>query len=332
VHELILIFTDLFIAERAAIPQFVPALPALSALLTRGEVQFCGDWRHWVLRDVAGCDVLPVPVAAISRHAVPSEGACDGAEHGWWLATPVHLDAGLTRVNMSAQPVSLSAEEWSAVAAEFNRLFAADGFQFSTGTGVVAVLAASSAIEAITTDPMRVLGQDVGPALPSGPDGRALRRLMTGAQMWLHDHPLNETRRQRGEPTVNGLWIWGGGPEPQAFPLRQLPRLLSTDPYLLGLWRLMKGGVEAEAGHFDALAVSDLDCAIVTLECTRSSDLTQRLDEIDRQWMAPVLRALREGRLESLVLHLNDRLLRVSRFDAFRFWRTRRHWLEAAAC
>jgi hypothetical protein len=107
--------------------------------------------------------------------------------------------------------------------------------------------------------------------------------------------------------------------------------LLSADSYLLGLWRLMKGCVEAEAGYFDALAVSDLDCAIVTLECTRSSDLTQRLDEIDRRWMAPVLRALREGRLESLVLHLNDRLLRVSRFDAFRFWRTRRHWLEAAA-
>ena len=32
VHELILIFTDLFIAEGAVTPQSVPALPALSAL------------------------------------------------------------------------------------------------------------------------------------------------------------------------------------------------------------------------------------------------------------------------------------------------------------
>ena len=44
-------------------------------------------------------------------------------------------------------------------------------------------------------------------------------------------------------------------------------RLLSADPYLLGLWRLMKGRVEAEAGHFDALAVSDPDCRHRDLEC-----------------------------------------------------------------
>ncbi len=154
---------------------------------------------------------------------------------------------------------------------------------------------------------------------------------MTGIQMWLHDHPLNETRRQRGEPTVNGFWIWGGGPELEPFSPHPLPRLASVDPYLVGLWRLMKGRVDLEARHFDALSASNPDRVVVTLECTRSSDLAQRLDEIDRQWMAPVLRALREGRLETLVLHLNDRLLRLGRFDVFRFWRTRRHWLEAAA-
>jgi hypothetical protein len=330
VHELILIFTDLFITEGAASPQSVPALPALSALLTRGKVEISGDWRGWVLRDIAGREGLPVPVAAISRHAALPEGASRGANN-WWLAAPVHLGASLTHVHMSARPVSLSSEEWRMVAAEFNRLFAADGFQLSTGTDIAAFLATSRLIDAQTTDPMRVLGQDVEPALPRGPDGKVLRRLMTGVQMWLHDHPLNETRRQRGEPAVNGFWIWGGGPEPAAFRPVPLPRLVSADPYLLGLWRLMKGRVDAEARHFAALGASGLDRTIVTLECARSSDLARRLDEIDRQWMAPVLQALRDGRLESLVLHLNDRLLRLGRFDAFRFWRTRRHWLEAAA-
>ncbi len=331
VHELILIFADLFIAEGSATPQSVPALPALSALLTRGEVEISGDWRRWVLRNVAEREALCVPVAAISRHAVPSKDAGDRATHEWWLATPVHLAAGLTHVHMSAQPVTLNGEEWRVVAADFNRLFAGDGFQLLTGTDVVAFVATSSPIHAETTDPMRVLGQNVEPALPTGPDGKALRRLMTGIQMWLHDHPLNQARRQRGEPTVNGLWIWGGGREPESLTVGSLPRLASADPYLVGLWRLMKGRVDAEAGRYDALSAADLDRVIVTLQCTRSPDLAQRLDEIDRQWMAPVLRALRGGRLETLVVHLNDRVLRLSRFDVFRFWRARRHWLEAAA-
>jgi hypothetical protein len=331
VHELILIFTDLFIAEGAASLQSVPTLPALSALLTRGAVEFPGDWRRWVLRDVVGRDVLRVPVASISRHASLPEDASDGAQHDWWLVTPVHFDVGLTHVRMSAQPVSLSSEEWRIAAAEFNRQFAADGFHLSTGTDVAAFLASSSPIQANTTDPMRVLGQDVEPALPAGPAGRVLRRLMTGVQMWLHDHPLNEARRQRGEPAVNGFWIWGGGPEPESFLPSPLPRLASADPFLVGLWRLLQGRVDTEARHFDAIAAADLERVIVTLECTRGSDIAQRLDEIDRQWMAPVLHALRNGRLESLALHLNDRLFRVSRFDAFRFWRTRRHWLETAA-
>lgn len=331
VHELILIFTDLFIAEDAASPQSVPALPALSTLLTRGEVQTPGDWRRWVLREVAGRDMLRVPVASISRHASLCEEASKGTKHDWWLATPVHLDAGLTHVHMSARPVSLSSEEWRTVGAEFNRLFAADGFHLSTATDVAAFLATSNPIEANTTDPTRVLGQDIEPALPTGPEGKRLRRLMTGVQMWLHDHPVNEARRQRGEPAVNGFWIWGGGLEPEFLSVAPLPRLASADPYLVGLWRLMKGRVDTEAEHFDALGAPDRGRVIVTLECTRSFDLAQRLNEIDRHWMAPVLRALRDGRLRSVALHLNDRLFRVSRFDAFRFWRTRRHWLEAAA-
>jgi len=93
----------------------------------------------------------------------------------------------------------------------------------------------------------------------------------------------------------------------------------------------MKQGTEPEAGSLDTLSDDDRETAIVSLECMKTSGLAERLEEIDRRWMAPAQRALRAGGLQSLVLHLNDRFFRVHRFDALRFWRTPRHWLEVAA-
>jgi len=328
VRELVLIFTDLYIAEGAASAQSVPTLPALSALLTRGEAQCCGDWRSWILQEVSGQRLPKVPVASISRAGVLREQAHGGVRQEWWLATPVHLDAGLTDVRMSTQPVELSSDEWKVLVRDFNQLFAADDFHLSAGTSFAAFLATSTSIDASTTDPMRVLGQGVEPALPGGPAGKVLRRLMTAAQMWLHEHPLNEARRQRGEREANALWLWGGGPAPDWFSTRPLPRLASADSYLMGLWWLMKQSIEPEAGSFDTLSADDRESAVVSLECMRSSKLAERLEEIDRHWMAPVLRALREGRLQSLVLHMNDQMFRVRWLHALRFWRAPRHWLE----
>jgi hypothetical protein len=255
----------------------------------------------------------------------------DELQRQWWLATPVHLIAGLTDIRMNTQPVELSSDEWEVLVRDFNQLFAGDGFQLSVGTNSAAFLATSAWIDASTTDPMRVLGQGIEPALPGGPAGKVLRRLMTTAQMWLHEHPLNEARRQRGELEANALWLWGGGAVPDLFAPGQLPRLVSADSYLTGLWWLMKQGTEPEAGSFDTLSDDDRETAIVSLACMKTSGLAERLEEIDRRWMAPVQRALRAGGLQSLVLHLNDRFFRVQRFHAFRFWRTPRHWLEVAA-
>lgn len=330
-RELILIFTDLYFAEGAASAQSVPALPALSALLTRGEVPDHGDWRNWMLQQVSGQRLPRVPVASISRVGVLREQARDGLAQEWWLATPVHLDAGLTNIRMSAQPVELSSDEWQVVVRDFNQLFAADDFHLSVATRCAAFLTTSTSIDASTTDPMRVLGQGIEPALPGGPAGKVLRRLMTSIQMWLHEHPVNEARRQRGEPEANAVWLWGGGAVPQSFPARALPRLVSADSYLTGLWWLMKQRAEHLAESFDTLSADDCETAIVSLECMGTPRLAERLEEIDRRWMAPAQRALRTGRLQSLVLHLNDRLFRVHRLHAFQFWRTPRHWLEVAA-
>ncbi len=332
-RELILIVTDLFIAKGAAEPQSLPALPALSRLLAYARVDLTGDWRRWVMREFAAVDGGQAAVAAISHRAISVREPDPGSQRCWWLATPVHLEADLTCVRMGAQPLELSEDEWRTIRTEFNGLFGADGFQLDAANGTGAFLAASGPIDAVTTDPMRVLGQEIGAFLPSGAASSVLRRMMTGAQMWLYGHPLNEARAQRGVPTANALWIWGGGELPAASPVpAQLPRLFADEPFLQGLWRMLQGAVDAGPPSFARLMAASCSRALVALSgVSGTGSPAQLLDEMDRDWMAPVLRALRRGRIGCLALHLNDRLFRVTQLDTFRLWRRPRHWLEMAA-
>jgi hypothetical protein len=54
-------------------------------------------------------------------------------------------------------------------------------------------------------------GQAVPSALPTGADASRWNRLLTEIQMTWHAHPVNEAREARGEPTINSLWLHGGG-------------------------------------------------------------------------------------------------------------------------
>ena len=73
-----------------------------------------------------------------------------------------------------------------------------------------------------TVDLDRVLGQSVQDCLPSGADARRWRQLANEIQMLWHDNPVNAERENAGQPTVNALWIHGGG---YWRPLEGVPRV-----------------------------------------------------------------------------------------------------------
>jgi len=331
VQELVLIFTDLFIAAGASSPQSVPPLPALSALLARGSVHEEADWRRWALRTYAGVQVERVPVAAVSRRALSEDPAT--VVHNAWMATPVHLDAGLTDVHMSEHLPELDQDEQRTLTADFNRQFAADGWQLEFLSAKAALLSTAASLEADTVDPARLLTQSIGAALPSGPGSSQLRRVMTEVQMWLHGHALNEARERRGAPSVNSLWIWGGGVEPAVQPSRNLPHLMSDDAFLLGLWRMLHArSVPAPAASLAALRARESESSVAALSRVGDSHSpAQALEAIERDWTAPALQALKNGDVQRVRLHVNDRLFTTTRRDLLRFWRAPRSWLEQVA-
>ena len=80
-----------------------------------------------------------------------------------------------------------------------------------------------------------------------------MRRLMTELQMLLHEHPVNEARAARGVPTVNAVWLWGGGEGQRA--AKPNSRRLASDATII----LRRACVTAaKAG---AAAIASMDCA-----------------------------------------------------------------------
>jgi hypothetical protein len=166
---------------------------------------------------------------------------------------------------------------------------------------------------AIATPPTReVAGLDVDTHMPGAPWPALLNEI----QMALHEHPVNEAR----EMPVNSVWLWGPGELPG--PIQTDWRTLTAhEPVALGLARL--AGIphrvppRTAAAWLESAAPQD-GRHLVVLQDTAAA--------LEAGWFAPLLDALRGGRVGMLSIHVPDAGLscEVARADLRRFWRRAR--------
>ncbi len=329
-RELTLILTDLYV-DGGSVPESPapPRLIGLESALTHGARRETSDWRQWICSRANLQISGRVPVAAIARLA-RSSGAQISSAGQWWLAQCTHLVTGVGRVYLSAELQTLTRHEWQEVQRGFNETFAVAGYRLVDGDGMQAYLMSTIDLEVDTVDPARVHGGNVLDALPVGRDATVLKRLMTEIQMWLHDHPVNIARGERGVESVNALWIWGGGRLPENGAVSKLPVLRSNDAFLIGLWKL-RGGVSAGVPHsLDAIDLAVDDAMVISLASTPRPGETpaQSLLALERAWFAPAVTALRRGQVSCLQVHVSDHLYSLTRSGLWRVWRARRPWIE----
>lgn len=327
--ELTLIVTDLYLDGVAAAPMDAGPLrlASLETLLARGVCGVTGDWHEWVCRRVSPGLAGRIPIAPIARYARNQTPIAAQL----WFAQCVHLDAGVDRVYLRyTAPPSLSAAEWQAIEDGFNRTFAATGQRLFEGRGSRAYLACDQPLNVDTRDPVRSRGMDIHATLPSGPDAVVANRLLTEIQMWLHDHPVNMRREERGLETVNAMWIWGGGHLPDLGAAVALPALYGDDPFLDGLWRLKGGAGVRLPASLAAVDQTRTEGVIVALQSMSESSPSpaQGMRMLEQNWFAPAVAALRRGQLSRIQLHANDRLVALDRPGSWRMWRRARSWVE----
>ncbi len=263
--------------------------------------------------------------------------AASGGEpgrHFWARTDPVHLRLMRDRlIVVPSAAFSLSLEEARALAEALNRHFAGRlAIEVVDPGRWCARLEETLAFHA--DPPLAAAGRDVDLALRGG--GEAARRwgtLLNEAQMLLHAHPVNQEREARGEPVVNSLWLWGAGRRAGSAggALAERSRGRSA-------WRSGSPASPARvpaacprtrrpsssASPQDGRHLLLLDALRAPLALGHSAEYRERIDTLEKNWFAPLLAALRRGRVGMVTLHVPDSLgasFETIRGDLRRFWR-----------
>ena len=303
--------------------------PALELLLARGRRtgSAAAALEPWL------CGLFGVADAAVPAGALTAlaRGEDTGGQH-WLRADPVHLRADRDCIRLvPSHAFALAAEESAALAGALEPLLAGRYRLFALASGEWSLRVDHGVDgEASGAGPIELAGADVDPHLPPKP----WHTLLTELQMALHRHPVNAARERRGEPAVNSVWLWGAGRLPS---VAQAPwqSVSADDPVALGLARLARTRHRSPgAGALEWLERAPEDGRhLVVLDGLRGAHalgdqeaLERRLRAMEENWFAPLLAALKSGRIGMLSIHVPDgaAAFETVRGDLRRFWRRAR--------
>jgi hypothetical protein len=237
----------------------------------------------------------PLPAGALSLLGCGGEPG-DGL---WARADPVHLR--VMRDHVASAPddaFALPQSEADALCEALSRHFAAQ-------------------LDLRACEPRRWCARLVG-------DAPLDDALLNEVQMLLHAHPVNEAREARGELAINSLRLWGAGRAPRSAQCRW-QSVAAADPAVRGAARLAGARHRPLPGSaqewLDRLPGEGRHLAVLD---ARHAPLA----ELERDWFAPLLAALRAGRAGMVTLHAVDGAEEVSfetiRGDLRRFWRIKK--------
>ena len=301
----------LLLPPRARLQGDLSRAPRLATMLGRGDRDSAAAGEDAQL--VRHFDVLPrgLPVAALTR-----EADCNDAALSQWLrADPAHVRADLGAGRMLAcGELGLSRDDAEALVRALKPLFGDEGFPISVGDASrwYLMLPRDVRLPAFAP-PQDVLGDDIFAHLPEGESGRRWRRLLSEAQVLLHNHPVNTRRAAAGLPAVNSLWFWGGGALPDTVRSPGATRVVSDEPLLCAL--AARAGLQCTPTT--RMSGDLLDAGvIVDLRALRS------IDDFDTRWAEPIALAQGARKFETLRLDFADGAqCRWRAAHRWRFWR-----------
>lgn len=280
-----------------------PASPAtLTTLLARADRRTLPvDGLEVRLFQLFGLHMNPeqdLPIAAVTR--VADMGIVD---NDWWIrADPVHLEP--QRAGLVLDPLTdLTRDEADRLTAELNEVLRTDGWLLKAPHPLRWYLKPPGA-PLLTTTPLRhVIGLDVHPHLPQGPDRKTWHTRLNELQILLHTSTINAAREARGAKTANSLWFWGGGRLPTAVA-SPWDEVVAGDAVSLGLARVLSIAhqpLPASAAVWLSFSDRPKRSLIVLDEVTALAG-SQDLQALAENWLRPLTRAVHSGSVRSLTL------------------------------
>ena len=329
-----LLLPDLFWPERDSLDIYRGvATPALERLLAKGRrrsEEATASAAAWLCHHF---DLDPQDGVPAAPYCLLADGGEPG-QHYWLRADPVHLRVESGKLVLADSGVfPVSQQEAGHLADSLNAHFSADGLMFYPLRPDRWYLRLPQAPALETTPLAQAAGRSIDPLLPRGADAAAWHARLNEVQMLLHSHAVNEGREAAGGLAINSVWLWGGGSMREGMTT-QFNAVWSKDPFAAGLAqaaRVAARDLPEDAGKL-LLAGADSGVNLVLLDQLRAPaqygdahGWREGLRQLERDWIAPLLEALRLGRIGMLSLHAfgpADALsVEVARGDLRRFWR-----------
>jgi 2,3-bisphosphoglycerate-independent phosphoglycerate mutase len=177
--------------------------------------------------DVANLSVFGYNPRSCYTGRAPLEAAAMGVELGSgdvaYRLNLVTLLPSIAEVYMDDFSAGhISSEEAREIVELLAESLGENGFEFYAGVSYRHLLVWRGGGEDVdTTPPHDILGEPIRPHLPRGPAAEPLLHLMTGSQILLKGHPVNEARRREGRKEANSIWLWGQGRAPKMESYRE---------------------------------------------------------------------------------------------------------------
>jgi hypothetical protein len=322
------------LSEPASDAGDAPKLAALETLFARAQATALPRRGfEALLFSLLGAEIPDegdLPVAAVTR--VLDLGIVD---NGWWLrADPVNLNPQRDQLILSDNHLlDLTQDEANRIAADITELYAPDGWSVKAPRPSRWYIKPARAPKVTTTPLADVVARDIHPYLPRGAEAKAWHTILNETQILLHSSKVNEQRERAGKLPVNSLWFWGGGRLPRIQPVGW-GGLWSSEPVSLGLARLTETQAHSvprnfsdwqrQAGAAGAHLIV-LDALRAPLQYRDAEAWAKTMEELERNWFAPLLDALKSRAVESAAL-LTDtgQSFRLTSRLARRWWRLRK--------
>lgn len=308
----------------------------LERWLARGEQRSCASGfmeSLFLLFGIAAVSDQDLPVAEVTRLADGVRG--DGV---WLRADPVHLKPDRDRLVMfDNRELLIQPEEAQQLVREFNVVFRDDGMALFTPHPLRWYLRLSQRPQVKMRSLAAVVGQDIHPNLPQGPQAMVWHRMMNEVQMLFHSSEVNRRRQLAGKPEINSLWFWGGGElvNSQSVPWTHV---YSNEPLTQALASYSAVKMDSlpptaaewlEVSSEDGQHLVVLDGAVKAGQFGDIEGWRNFIDVFVSEWVPDLTSALREQRVMSIRLVTDAGIeWRITASNQRRWWRRQRALLS----
>jgi hypothetical protein len=319
-------------------PEFAPDLvraleaPALAALLSRASngafhpleaTARVLPHELWIARALGLAHGTAPGIAASSMRGY----GLDPADGTWFVVNPAHIQISHSHLMMGdTRQLDLREDEGRALFETARACCEEAGHALLYGAPDTWFLRADDWDGIQTASPDAAVGMNLTDWVPTGNQSRAFRKLQNEVQVSWYTHPVNAARESRGQAPINAIWPWGGASVAAEHAQKLVARAAgklgprpAVSTYAAPGWltaladqrldtldgiaaRLADAGDNTEGGRL-------LVCGSTAAPAIAADwhGWLQEMHALEAALFAPLLAALKQGRIKAVRLVLSHR-------------------------